>query len=116
MTVVKNILFLRLFKVLQVHMNKLISNRFITSLTLIYVTIFCFSATISTSANSENIGGSCIFKTPGNPGSTCPAPTPTNANPASALVPTAVGNPINALTGNKFQQESDIQAVGDTYA
>lgn len=42
--------------------------------------------------------------------------TATNVNPASPFVPTGVGNPINALTGNKFEQESDIQAVGDTYA
>ena len=97
-------------------MNKLISNRFTTSLSPIYLAILCFSAIITNSVTAENVGGSCMFKTPGNPGGTCAASSPTNATPVSPLVPTAVGNPLDALTGNKFQQEEDIQAIGDTYA
>lgn len=49
-------------------MNKLISNRFTTSLSPIYLAILCFSAIITSSVTAENVGGSCMFKTPGNPG------------------------------------------------
>uniref|UniRef100_UPI001D17B045 DUF6531 domain-containing protein n=1 Tax=Psychrobacter lutiphocae TaxID=540500 RepID=UPI001D17B045 len=44
----------------------------------------------------------------------CPAPTPTNQdNPDTNR---AGGNPINLLTGNKFESATDIEATGGEYA
>ena len=76
----------------------------------------CLSSMISTKvANAENNTASCIFNSSGSPGGTCPVTTPTVLS-GNSVVSTAVGNPIDALTGNKFQQEHDIQTTGDTYA
>lgn len=90
-------------------------SRFSTTLTSIYIAI-CLSSMISTKvANAENNTASCIFNSSGSPGGTCPVTTPTVLS-GNSVVSTAVGNPIDALTGNKFQQEHDIQTTGDTYA
>ena len=90
-------------------------SRFSTTLTSIYMAI-CLSSMISAKvANAENNTASCIFNSSGSPGGTCPVTTPTVLS-GNSVVSTAVGNPIDALTGNKFQQEEDIQAIGDTYA
>ena len=76
----------------------------------------CLSSMISAKvANAENNTASCIFNSSGSPGGTCPVATPTVLS-GNSVVSTAVGNPIDALTGNKFQQEHDIQTIGDTYA
>ena len=76
----------------------------------------CLSSMISAKvANAENNTASCIFNSSGSPGGTCPVTTPTVLS-GNSVVSTAVGNPIDALTGNKFQQEHDIQTTGDTYA
>lgn len=67
-------------------------------------------------AIAANLISSCIINSNGNPGTEmCPAATsPTQIS--SSTTNQAGGNPLNLITGNKFEQESDIQAVGDTYA
>lgn len=103
-------------------MNKSTSRRFKTSLNPLYVAVICFSATTTNSAHTEttsnpsNLSTTCnIIGSNGKPICDGSEP-PTDVATASPFVPTAVGNPIDALTGNKFEQETDIQAVGDTYA
>ena len=49
----------------------------------------------------------------GNP--QCPA-EPSNTNIATSSTDKATGNPINALTGNKFESATDIEAIGGRYA
>ncbi|WP_228895446.1 RHS repeat-associated core domain-containing protein [Pseudoduganella aquatica] len=49
---------------------------------------------------------------PGGSGQMCPAPDPAPASlPASGAVSLAVGNPINVISGNKYQQETDMPAL-----
>lgn len=91
------------------------------SLNPIYRALACFLATISYSVNAgiipsnPNLTTTCnVIGTNGTP--VCNSNNSATNVTSSSFVSTGVGNPIDALTGNKFQQETDIQAIGDTYA
>ncbi len=48
---------------------------------------------------------------PGDGGPTCGADAPTGQDPGATSVQIGVGNPINVMTGNKYQREEDMAAL-----
>ncbi|MDN3442643.1 DUF6531 domain-containing protein [Psychrobacter sp. APC 3279] len=90
-------------------------NRLFVSLLIIVPTIVAADLSITenrtivcnTNGGQGTVGGSC----PANQSS-----NPTIVDKIEAAKAKGSGNPINVLNGNKFEQATDIQAVGDDYA
>lgn len=90
-------------------------NRLFVSLLIIVPTIVAADSSITenrtivcnTNGGQGTVGGSC----PANQSS-----NPTIVDKIEAAKAKGSGNPINVLNGNKFEQATDIQAVGDDYA